>query len=170
MAKKSFDLQSLKVLLIEDSENMSHIVKQVLVSLGVEHCNIRVANDGADALRELKLFPADFAICDWIMEPVDGIEFTKMIRVSDDSPNPFLPIILLTGHTEINRVVEARDAGVNEYVAKPISAKSLYSRIYSIIDNPRSFVRTSGINGYFGPDRRRKVDPTYKGEEWRKGA
>lgn len=60
---------------------------------------------------------------------------------------------MLTGYTEHQQVVEARDAGVNEFLAKPISAKPLYQRLAAIIDNPRSFVRTKS---YFGPDRRRQ--------------
>jgi len=72
---------------------------------------------------------------------------------------------MLTGHTEMNRVVEARDAGVHEFLAKPISVKGLYSRIRSIIERPRPFVR-AGL--YFGPDRRRRDNPAYMGGERRK--
>jgi len=168
LAQPSYNIQGLKFLIVDDSQNMSNLVKGVLVALGVEHFNIKVATDGADALKELRHFVPDIAICDWNMEPLDGIEFTKMVRTSNDSANPFLPIIMLTGHTEMNRIVEARDAGIHEYLAKPISAKSLYSRISSIIDRPRPFVKTSGMNAYFGPDRRRKDNPAYRGPERRK--
>ena len=76
-----------------------------------------------------------------------------MVRSGEDSPNPYVPIIMLTGHTELHRVCEARDAGVNEFLAKPISAKALYSRVASIIEFPRPFIRTKS---YFGPCRRRR--------------
>jgi DNA-binding response OmpR family regulator len=59
---------------------------------------------------------------------------------------------MLTGYTEYRRVAEALDAGINEFLAKPISPRDLYLRIASIIDHPRPFVRA---RGYFGPDRRR---------------
>jgi DNA-binding response OmpR family regulator len=72
---------------------------------------------------------------------------------------------MLTGHTEMNRVMEARDAGVHEFLAKPISAKSIYARIRAIIERPRPFIR-AGV--YFGPDRRRRNNPSYKGRERRK--
>jgi len=65
----------------------------------------------------------------------------------------------------MNRVVEARDAGVHEFLAKPLSAKGLYSRIRSIIERPRPFVRAGQ---YFGPDRRRRDNPSYMGGERRK--
>ncbi|MDE0809430.1 MAG: response regulator, partial [Alphaproteobacteria bacterium] len=73
-----------------------------------------------------------------------------------DSPDSFQPIIMVTGHTEKARITEARDAGINELMAKPVSAKSLYRRLVSVIEHPRQFVRTKT---YFGPDRRRKVQP-----------
>ena len=95
---------------------------------------------------------------------LDGLDFVRLVRKGADSPNPYVPIILLTGHTEMHRVLEARDAGVNEILAKPISIKSLFSRIVSIIESPRPFVKSKT---YFGPCRRRYQDPNYKGPERR---
>ena len=64
---------------------------------------------------------------------------------------------MLTGHSEKKRVTAARDAGVTEFLAKPISAKALYQRIVNVVANPRPFIKTKT---YFGPDRRRNVNPT----------
>ena len=88
------------------------------------------------------------------MPVFDGIELTRMIRQPDTSPNPFVPIIMITGYAERNRVFEARDAGVSEMLVKPISAKGLYARIAKVVLNPRPFIRT---DHYFGPDRRHLV-------------
>jgi DNA-binding NtrC family response regulator len=63
--------------------------------------------------------------------------------------NPYVPIIMLTGHSEKKRVIPARDAGVTEFLAKPISAKALYQRILNIVANPRPFIKSKS---YFGPD------------------
>ena len=60
---------------------------------------------------------------------------------------------MLTGHAELALVTEARDMGVNEFLAKPVSAKALYARITAAVHHPRPFVRT---RAYFGPDRRRQ--------------
>src|SRR2546423_87136 len=87
----------------------------------------------------------------------------RHIRSSPDSPDPFAPIVMLSGHTEKARVMQARDAGITEFMAKPVSARSLYARIVSIIENPRPFVRTKD---YFGPDRRRQMLP-FEGPERR---
>ena len=73
---------------------------------------------------------------------------------------------MLTGHSEKKRVVSARDAGITEFMAKPISAKALYQRILNVVANPRPFIKTKN---YFGPDRRRNVTANYVGPERRKG-
>ena len=161
-----YNLERLNFLIVDDNKHMRALVTAILSALGGR--NVLEAADGADGIKELRHFPADIIICDWNMDPLDGIDFTRMVRTASDSPNPFVPIIMLTGHTEMNRVVEARDAGVHEFLAKPISAKSLFARIRSIIERPRPFIRTKGMNAYFGPDRRRKQSPTYMGKERRK--
>jgi two-component system chemotaxis response regulator CheY len=89
-----------------------------------------------------------------------------MIRQQGANANPYVPIIMLTGHSEKKRIISARDAGVTEFLAKPISAKALYERIFNVVANPRPFVKTPT---YFGPDRRRGVNPNYVGPERRKG-
>jgi CheY-like chemotaxis protein len=151
-------LESLRVLLVDDNQHMRAIVVTVLAGVGVKQ--IREVRDGAEALDALRDWPADLAIVDFQMFPLDGVEFTRMVRNAPDSRNPYLPIIMMTGHSERTRVMDARDAGVTEFVAKPVTAKAVLERIQAVIYRPRPFVRTTD---YFGPDRRRKDDPTYDG-------
>jgi two-component system, chemotaxis family, chemotaxis protein CheY len=108
----------------------------------------------------------DIIICDLNMDPIDGLEFTKMLRTANDSPGAFIPVIMMTGHTERSKVTAARDAGINELVAKPISAKTLLERIVSVIDRPRPFVKSPS---YSGPCRRRGTPKDYKGPFRRRG-
>src|SRR6266446_258003 len=96
----------------------------------------------------------------------DGLELAQMIRQPESKGNPYAPIIMLTGHSEKRRVTVARDAGVTEFLAKPISAKGLYQRILNVVANPRPFIKTKT---YFGPDRRRNTSNTYIGPERRVG-
>lgn len=160
---ENYDFSKLQCLVVDDNRNMRVLTKTILHSLGIKIT--REAEDGADAIKELSTFAADFVIVDWVMNPLDGIDFVRLVRNASDSPNIYLPIIMLTGHTETSRIKEARDAGVTEILAKPISIKSLCMRIVEIIDNPRQFVRTAN---YFGPDRRREKDTTrYCGPERR---
>jgi hypothetical protein len=62
-------------------------------------------------------------------------------------------------------VEAARDAGVTEFLAKPITAHTLFSRIAEIVERPRAFVR---CDSYFGPDRRRRAIEDYAGPRRRK--
>ncbi|MFT4089878.1 MAG: response regulator [Asticcacaulis sp.] len=152
------DYGTLKILLIEDNQHMRSIVTAILKGSGIR--DIRDARDGAEGLDVLRQYPADIALVDFNMFPIDGVEFTRMLRNASDSSNPYLPVIMITGHSERSRVVEARDAGVNEFVVKPLTARALLNRIDTIIMRPRPFIRCAS---YFGPDRRRKPDTTYSG-------
>ncbi len=147
---QNYNLEVLNILVVDDNRQMHSIVKAILNAMRIK--NIRFCDNAADAFVEMKQWMPDIIITDWKMEPLDGLDFVRLIRKGQDSPNPYLPIILLTGYTELERVVEGRDAGVTEILAKPISVKALHSRILNIIENPRSFVKAKH---YFGPDRRR---------------
>ena len=151
-------LQSLNILLVDDNQHMRTITSAILQSAGIR--NIREVSDGSMALEALRSHAVDLAIVDFNMFPLDGVEFTRLVRNSADSANPYLPIIMMTGHSEKSRVYEARDAGVTEFVVKPITAKAVFDRIQAVIMRPRSFVKTED---YFGPDRRRTSSATYKG-------
>ncbi|HTN41864.1 MAG TPA: response regulator [Asticcacaulis sp.] len=152
------DYSSLKILLVEDNQHMRSIVTAILKGSGIR--NVREARDGAEGLDMLRQYPADIALVDFNMNPIDGVEFTRMLRNSSDSSNPYLPIIMITGHSERSRVIQARDAGVNEFIVKPLTARALLGRLDSVIMRPRPFIR---CKTYFGPDRRRSGDQNYAG-------
>lgn len=158
----AYNLERLNFLVVDDNRHMRSLVRTLLHALGVR--DIKEATDGADAYARLGTYAADVVICNWQMSPMDGLEFVRLLRTDANSPNPFVPVIMLTAHTEAKRVVEARDAGVTEFLAKPISAHRLYSRIRAIIEHPRPFVRAKS---YAGPDRRRRRDPDFKGSKRR---
>ena len=158
-----YNIQDLKFLIVDDDANMRQLIRTILSSLGVKHLETASGTDQGYAL--LANFAADIAICDLRMDPLDGIEFTRMVRTREDSPNIYLPIIMLTGHAEVAAVENARQAGVHEFLIKPVSPTKLYKTIQGLIENPRPFIRSKD---YFGPDRRRRQDPKYKGPERRK--
>jgi len=150
-AQARYLLENISVLILDDNQHMRCVVQSILVALGVKE--IRDAGDAAEAFEELQHFRADVIITDWYMEPLDGLDFVRLVRTAKDSPNPYVPIIMLTGYSEYRQVCDARDAGVTEFLTKPISVTALYQRFASIIDNPRPFIRTTS---FFGPDRRRQ--------------
>jgi two-component system chemotaxis response regulator CheY len=145
----SAELSELRVLLVDDNQHMRAIVTAILRGTGVTH--LREATDGARGLEILATWPADIAIVDFQMRPMDGVEFTRLVRNAPDTKNPYLPIIMMTGFAERPRVEEARDAGVTEFLVKPVTAQRLIDRVNAVIYHPRPFIRTED---YFGPARR----------------
>ncbi|MAT33688.1 MAG: two-component system response regulator [Ponticaulis sp.] len=155
--------KKLSVLIVEDNIHMLRILGTMVRGFGFDE--VFLVQDPAEALEIIKANVIDLMFIDYRMPVLDGIEFTQLVRNSDDSPNPYVPIIMVTAHSEPSKVRAARDAGVTEFCCKPINAKTLYSRIISVVNKPRDFIRSST---YFGPDRRRRDDPTYRGPERRK--
>ena len=158
----AYQFDTISVLIIEDNQPMAMMVRAILQTFGVK--NIIIAKNGEDGFEAYCKHAPDIVIADWMMKPIDGIVLTRMIRGEPRSPNPFVPIILMTGFSEKSRVTQARDAGVTEFLVKPFQAKQLYKRIAQVIERPRQFVR---IDDYFGPDRRRRRDSAYQGPERR---
>lgn len=157
----AYDLSEVDILIVEDNWILRTMLAEVLSGLGTPHP--RVAKEGSQALTEIALKVPDLVITDWEMSPMTGIDLVQHVRDPKASPCPTLPIIMLTGHGEREKVLEARDAGVNEFLIKPFTTYALYQRIVHLIEEPRHFVRSGE---YFGPDRRRKVED-FAGEERR---
>lgn len=158
------DFNRLRFLVIDDNAHMRRILRTLLHGFGARE--VYEAEDGATGLEAFTHYVPDIIITDWAMPVVDGLELTQMIRQPGANANPYVAIIMLTGHSEKKRVIAARDGGVTEFLAKPISAKGLYQRIVNVVANPRAFIKTET---YFGPDRRRSNNTSYAGPERRKG-
>ncbi len=118
-----------------------------------------------EALHRLRNDAIDIVVLDYLMGDEDGVAFLRKLRDETTSPSPYVPVIMLTAHSEKARVEAARDAGASEFCAKPVTAAEMFRKVAAVIDHPRHFVRSSS---YFGPDRRRRDDPAYQGEERRK--
>lgn len=157
-------LDKVSILVVEDTTPMRKLVIAVVQSLGFTR--IYFASNGEQGFLEFQKLNPDLVITDWLMDQVDGIELTRMIRSRPDSPNQTVPIIMMTGYSAIPRVMQARDQGVTEFLVKPFTASDLAKRIAYVINRPRDFVQAPV---YFGPDRRRKVAEEYKGGQDRRG-
>ncbi len=151
------DLCGISVMVAEDNAFSRQIMRTTLRALALT--DVREARDGVEALEITHQRPPDLVFIDWDLPHLDGVEFTRMVRTAADSPNPYLPVIMISAHATPFHVRAARDAGVNEYLVKPYSAAGLFSRVRAVIERPRLYVRTKT---YFGPDRRRKEDPAYR--------
>jgi CheY-like chemotaxis protein len=154
----AFDFKKLSVLVVEDTGPMRELIVSVLETLGVG--KVFTAPDGERGFNTFVAKQPDIVIADWHMEPMNGIELTMRIRKDPMSPNRMVPIVLVTGYSALIRVAQARDAGVTEFMVKPFSANDMAKRIAYVINKPRDFV---DAKDYFGPDRRRRKDPGYRG-------
>ena len=139
-------LKKLHVLVADDTTLMRDLMRNILHAIGVGR--VETACNGEEAASMFLAQPADVVFVDWEMEPTDGLALTRRLRSSPDSRNPFVPIIMMTSHAEADRVVAARNAGVHEYLVKPISGDRVLTRLAEVINHPREFMRTET---YFGP-------------------
>jgi two-component system chemotaxis response regulator CheY len=165
MHMNGYRFDRLKLLVVDDNPHMRKLVVTVLQAFGA--IQIFEASNAEKAWAMLRDINPDVIFLDWMMEGMTGIELVRMIRTSAGSPNPFVPVIMLTGYTQMDHVRAARDSGVNEFLAKPVSARAILTRLTAVIEHPRSFVRTKV---YFGPCRRRRGVEEYRGPERREMA
>ncbi len=158
----SAELSKVRVLLADGNAHMRTLVSSVLTAIGVGH--VTECADSTEALDALNKTAVDIAIIEHRLSPIDGLELARRVRDAGASAHAYLPIIMLTGSVSRDLVLQARDAGINEFVAKPMTAQALLNRLNAVIFRPRAFVKTAD---YFGPDRRRKQDELYEGP-WRR--
>jgi CheY-like chemotaxis protein len=167
----TYNLEKLSILVVDDDEFSRSTLTSVLRALKVG--KIVTARDGGEAINHLKMggltsvkpgeIGIDMVMADWLMTPVSGAMLLRWIRRSDESPDRFMPTIAVSGAIDLHNVQEARDLGINDFMTKPYSIKSVGAKILSLIDQPLQFV----YNGdYFGPDLRRQ-ELNYRGDERR---
>lgn len=155
-------MKQLTVLVADDSEPMLEVMVTMLTRFGFGR--ILTAVDGEQAFSLFQRYKPDMVITDWHMDNVDGLELCSWIRRNKYSVNRSVPIILMTGFTDMMRITNARDSGITEVLVKPFNAEDLARRIMYVIDVPRDFIESLG---FFGPDRRRRKDDEFDGNDRR---
>jgi two-component system chemotaxis response regulator CheY len=144
-------IQSIDVLVVDDNQFMRKLVRNLLVNVGVK--SVHEAGDGITGLEAIRTLSPDIVVLDWEMPFLNGAELVRIVRSPGVFPIPDIPIIMLSGHAERWRVIEAVRLGVNEYLMKPISAKALLERLVSILAKPRPMVQ---LGTYYGPEPRKQ--------------
>lgn len=150
-------LAALRLLVIDDNAQMRTIVGTVLTAAGVRH--LRYAQDGQRGLKALAEFRPDVCYVDYEMPGMNGLDFISAVR-SMTTQERYIPIIMVTGHSDMPRLTAARDHGVTEFLCKPVTAKAILARLEAVILQPRPFVESPN---FFGPDRRRRRTEPYQG-------
>lgn len=159
----AYTFQHISVLVVENNRKMSDLIRSVLETFGM--ADIHLAYSAEEGFEAFCAHEPDFVILDWLNGPDNGLALTRRIRTDSRSPNPFVPIILMTGYSLKKRILAARDSGVTEILVKPFTAQALYHKIEQTIEHPRHFVVTES---YLGPDRRRTKDHhAYNGDDRR---
>ena len=159
---KAKSIEQLNVLIIEDERHMRMLIRNVLVALGVQ--DVAEASDGETAVEEMKAFRSDLLLVDLKMEPIGGLEFVRRLRADANNPYRFVPVIMITAYADIDTVAMARDVGITEFMAKPISVTALEQRIQRVLKDSRRFVEAPE---FAGPDRRRSKKADFGGQERR---
>jgi len=126
--------------------------------------NIMAAASSPDACAAGSTFKPDVIFVDWDAGRMSGLEFTREVRRNTTGISREAPIILLAGAIDRDQLMAARQAGINEFLLKPVSAQGVLSRIEEIQLRPRKFIDS---RNYVGPCRRRREDPSYAGP-WRR--
>ncbi|RAK64216.1 response regulator [Phenylobacterium kunshanense] len=150
-------LAALRLLVVDDNPQMRTIVGTVLKAAGIR--DLHYAPNGRVAWHGLAEIKPDICFVDYEMPVMNGLDFLSIVR-GLNSPLRFMPVIMLTGHSDELRLTAARDRGVNEFLAKPVSARTILMRLHAVIMRPRPFVTSES---YFGPDRRRRTTPSFAG-------
>ena len=121
------DINSLQVLVIDDSAMTRQIIAQVLVNFGI--CHVIQAENGVCGAEFVESLRPDLILCDLNMEPIDGFEFIAMLRKNEDAKIRQTPVIVLTSHDEEDMVKKAAGLKIEGYLLKPIAPKALAKSI-----------------------------------------
>ncbi len=161
---EKLNLRELSVLIICRNQNMAFLVRAALKALGIGR--VVVESDYETVMQLLAGSVIDMVFYDLDTGDGDsvGLDFVRRLRSEKESPHPFVPIILMSANTTPRTIGAARDAGIDEFMAKPVSAKVMYRYIVAVVTRRRDFIRTPN---YFGPDRQRRIDDEYEGEDRR---
>ena len=146
-------LQGITVLVVDGNPFMRKMVRTLLTNAGVK--NVNEVADGIAALEHIRTYAPDLLIIDWDLPLLSGVELVKIVRSPGVFPMPDIPIIMLTSHGERWRVVAAAANGINEFLIKPVSAKTLRDRMVSIFTCPRPSVQ---VGKYYGPAPRKWIE------------
>ena len=144
----------MSVLIVDDNADMRALLRRLLGSRDIRWVDEAIG--GVEALKMLQGNVYDLILSDLEMQPMDGLQFVREVRSSVNASVAEVPIVMITGHRQLEQVQAARDCGVTEFLIKPIIASNLFARIAAIAQYPRPFVRTQS---FIGPDRRRKAVP-----------
>ena len=121
--------RNMNILIVDDYKTMLRIVRNLLKQLGFD--NVDEATDGSAALQKLRDKEYSLVISDWNMEPMTGLQLLKEVRA--DTKLKETPFIMITAESKTENVIEAKKAGVSNYIVKPFNADTLKAKLNSVL-------------------------------------
>lgn len=129
----------LKILVVDDNANMRRLIGTILLGVGVaEVREVSGAREALETLNDPEGWRPDLMLVDYVMDGLDGVQLTRRVRQDVDSPGHRLPIIVITGYSELWRLNEAKAAGADEFIVKPFTTATLLDRITRAVGSCRS--------------------------------
>lgn len=114
------------ILIVDDAVTSRMLTRRFLTELGFE--NLHEARNGLEALNLLEtLAPPDLLLLDWNMPEMDGLELLRALRANPHMPN--IKVLMMTTETETAKILEALQAGADEYIMKPFSQDMLADKL-----------------------------------------
>jgi two-component system chemotaxis response regulator CheY len=120
---------NINILIVDDFASMRRIIKGTLKAIGFS--NFIEAEDGAIAMKKLEKEKVDLIISDWIMPNMDGLDFLKAVKGNEKLKK--IPFIMVTAEGQKGNVLDAINAGVNNYIVKPFTSETLYAKLQKVI-------------------------------------
>ncbi len=165
LSRKTVDLRRITLLLVDENEQSRSFTRSICRSMHFD--DILIAGSSSDALDVLRTKKVGLVLCDSELSPMSAIDFVKKIRSNEAgwlTPS-IVPIILLTSEGSPAAFIDARDAGVSDFLVRPLVMQRLMNSVNSIFLSQRPYVKSKN---YIGPCRRRKQAP-FHGPERRAG-
>ena len=115
------------ILIIDDERAIRNVLKEILSNEGF---TVEEASDGEEGLKKFTTGPYDVVLCDIKMPKLDGIEFLQKVIES----NSEVPVIMISGHGNIETAVDAVKKGAFDYISKPPDLNRLLITIRNALD------------------------------------
>ena len=146
------DLSRLRVLVVDDMECVRKVIAGLLRVAGVDR--ICTAHAIEDAWRKITAFRPDLLITDWQLNGEAGLDLVREVRLSANSPNVFMAIMVISSFAEEHRLRRAAAEGATCYLTKPFTAEQFFAKLKFCVEDRREFECRAD---YFGPSRAHKA-------------
>jgi CheY-like chemotaxis protein len=122
-----------KVLIVDDEYHTRKTIRALLHAMGCTR--IHEAADGESGLEAVRTIDPDVVLLDWDMPDMTGVEFLRALHAHGALADRSVPIIMLTGHSERMRVLDAVRHGVHAFLLKPVSRGALKARLHCALES-----------------------------------